>query len=300
MTTTISAGAARRSRLAERVNIPPDEGAGRDTSLARVEVTENEARAWRITLGRADRQDQRGPLVRGGAVSASSPIFNSQLYSYAAGFQNTPASPPVRDNPVATAGADCDPLFVQVAWGMSVGGAHRLIAHWPMQGASLVVYGSFVEVFAGTFLAGYSGVPLDDTPTLQASIAPADGLAVSAAGELSIQQDDPITVGYAAAGDPAVLYVPDYAREVRVVLVDPVTLRVFDFGHPRCLLEWFDDGPNVIDGWAQGSSIGVTPGYQRVPARATMLRIGTPGANLDCGETPFATCVAMTHWRLAP
>lgn len=300
MTRTISPATLNRSRTAETVIIDPDEGSGRETPLARMSVDESEARSWRVTLGRADRRDGRSPLVRGTTVNASSPIFNSQIFGYCAGAQNTPQDPPVRDNRVASDGNDVDPIFVEIAWGMSVGQAHRLIANWPLLGGTVELYGSYVEVFAGTFLA-YGVSETDDCPKLTASIAPADGVTVGASAELSIQQQEPITVGYAAAGDPAVLYVPDFAREVRVVLVDGATNRPFDSGHPRCNLEWFDDqGPTVIDAWAQGSSIGVAPSWQRVPAQATMLRIGTPGANIDCNETPFTQCVAMVHWRVAP
>jgi hypothetical protein len=153
---------------------------------------------------------------------------------------------------------------------------------------------------AGTFLAYNPGTSQEDMPVLQASVVPADGLSVDDAGELSLQQTEPIVVGYAAAGDPAVVYVPDYARRVLVILRDQTTGRVFDTGHPRCHLEWFNDLGTNVEADMQGSSIGVPPQWFAVPAQATLLRIGTPGPDIDCNEAPFSACQASIHWRVAP
>jgi hypothetical protein len=230
------------------------------------------------------------------APNNSSPIFNAQVFGYAAGEQNTPQLPPRRDAPVAGTGLDVDPLFVEIAWGTSMGGVARLLAHWPMQGSSIVVTGSYVEVFAGTFLIDCVDGQL---PVLQAAIAPDDGLAVSDSAELSLQQSPVVNVGE-AAGDAAVLYVPDFARRVMVVLTDPTTGHVESTGHPRCWFDWFDDSGILCASWMQGSVIGVAPQYVPVPARATLLRIGTPGPSLACGEDLFTSQVAQVDWRIAP
>jgi len=286
-----------KSRTADRVEIRDGRN---ETPIAQIRVNPSEARDWRVTLGRAERRDGRPPLVPASSVNNSSPLFSSQIYGYAAGFQNTPQSPPVRDNPVAAAGSDVDPLFVEIAWGMAEGGVHRILGHWPMQGASIVLYGSFVEVTAGTFLTYDPGAPLVDLPVLQASIAPTDGLSTEDSGELSLQHTEPITVGYAAAGDPAVVFVPDYARRVKCTLLDQTTGRAFEFGNPRCILEWFSDTGAVVESSIQGSSVGAEVDWLPVPARATLLRIGTPGPNIDCNEPLFTACQVAVHWRLSP
>lgn len=297
----ISQGALRTSRFAERVVIT--EGQSVSTPLVRVVADEQEARAWRVTLGRVDRKDQAAPLVPGSAAG-SSLLFRSSLYSYAAGKQFTPANPPSRDNPVARAtppANDLDPVFVEIAWGMSTGAINRMLAHWPMQGASIVLYGSYVEVFAGTHLI-YGVTSQADIPFVQASIVPEDGLAVAAAGELSIQQVDTIPTPGAF-----VLFVPDFAREVRVV-VTPNLILTDELFHAAARLEWYDDRvPEQVDHWIQGTTgpsagpgvIGlIEPGWQKVPSQATMLRVVSPGART--GQPVYESAGLFVHWRLAP
>lgn len=300
---TMDPNALAKSRVAESIVV--QEGSRRSTSLARVVVPTHDARGWKITLARAERKDGNAMLN----ASVDSPLFISQSYAYLLGVQNNPTQdPPQRNNRVGVGGTgagtvDCDPPFVELAWGTGEANANRLIAHWPMTGATLTVFGSFVEVFAGTFL-NYSGNTQEDLPRLAAQIVPLTGSEhAMASDELSASTDVSVSIGYATPGAPAVLYVPDFARRVKVIAVDPNTLRPFDFGQPRLNLEWFDDLPagsaSPADVDSQGSSIGIPPTWNLVPARATMLRIGTPGPNVDCNEA-FTDLVALVHWRIAP
>jgi len=300
---TIDPQALAKSRIAESVVV--QEGSRRETALARVSVPVSDARGWKITLSRAERKD--GNALLNAAVD--SPLFVSQSYAYLLGVQNNPTlSPPRRSNRVGVGGTgggsvDCDPLFVELAWGAGEANANRLIAHWPMAGATVTVFGNFVEVFAGTFLS-YGGNSQEDLPRLAASIVPLTGSEHAVASdELSATTDVSVNTGYTNPGDPGVLYVPDFARRVKVTALDPNTFRPFDFGQPRLNLEWFDDLPAgstvPADVDSQGSSIGIPPAWYPVPARATMLRIGTPGPNLDCGEA-FTDLAVIVHWRIAP
>lgn len=303
MTTTIAKATLARSRVAERL-VTQITGGAVETPLARVEVAEGEARSWRITLARPERQDNRPPLVEGtGPVgNNSSPIFHSQLFGYAAGFQNTPVlvgDSPQRDGPIGRGGTDVDPLFVEIAWGIGSGGLKRMLAHWPMMGASVVVYGSFVEVFAGTFLI-YGTNSQADIPVFQADICPAEGLSVLDSGELSIQQSEPIQVDDAVPADQRVIYVPDYARRMRVVPANPETGRPFDFGYPRIITEWFDDLGNVVDVAIEGSAVHQAPQWQVVPARATLVRLKSPGPSIECNEPAFTELTSYVHWRISP
>jgi len=285
-----------RSRLSERIPLQNNSqlGFGNETPLVKMETGESFARAWRITLGRAERHDGSPPLLNGATtVNTSTPVFASQMFGYSAGQQATPQAPPRRDAPVAL--GSVIPLFVQIAWGMGSGGAQRLLAHWPMQGASLVVCGSYVEVFAGSFLFGLSDAVL---PTVQASIAPDDGEVSADSMELSLTQSQLVDIDDVAS--PVVVYVPDYARRVRVVLRDSETGNVFPTGHPRCQLAWFNDIGTVIATEMQGTTIGAPPDWYPVPAGAVLLRVMSPGPNLDCDETVWVIATADIHWRIAP
>lgn len=299
--TQISKATLSRSHLAESRLVQANQSDGKiSTSLVRVNAPNDEARGWKITLLRPERKDGRPPLAVG--AGKSSALFTSQNFGYAAGEIGTPTDPPARDNPVAKAGADVDPIFVELAWGMGGAQPARLVAHWPMLGASITVFGAYAEVFSGTFLAYNPGQSQDDLPVLSATIAPLTGNErAEASDELSLVQFGVANIGYAAAGDPVCLYVPDYARRVRVVAVDPSTDRPFDFGQPRVNFEWFDDnGPAVIDCWQQGGAVGIAPEWVDVPAAATVLRLGTPGPSIDCNEPAFTSVQMMVHWRVAP
>ena len=188
MKTTIGDDEFLESRFADVKDYPFKEGPESQIPLAKVTSVEKRSRAWRVTLARIDRQDGNAPNLR--------PLFRVQDYNYTAGGSFGGAVPPRRDNPVFGLinpgnNSDIEPLFVQIAWGMTNGKVCRLIAHWPMMGASIVVEGSFVEVFGGgaAFLFGVPPVTQPTFPKLAAHITPADGLASSDAGELSITQN---------------------------------------------------------------------------------------------------------------
>lgn len=189
-------------------------------SLAKVVTADGSARAWRVTLGPARRNDGRAILVKQGGGGGGDPIFDRATSQYEAGANVTAQVPPRRTNPIfglgtPVNGADLEPVFVQVTWGMSVGAPNALIAHWPYQGASIVVEGSFVEVTAGVSVqssgvspGGSQGLPpiggaitLADFPQLSAQVVPADGLASEAQGELSITQNLAVTPFVGPAGN---------------------------------------------------------------------------------------------------
>jgi hypothetical protein len=281
-----------KSRLAERLPLEP--GTPAVVSLARLQVETTEARAWRVTLGRADRKDQFA-LNTGAGIHTL--LFTSPNYPYCPGAIVGAPVPPVRANRIGVGpgGSDTDPFRVELAWGMAEGGAKKLIAHWPMQGASLTVYGSYVEVFASGFL-GYAAGSTDDVPLLRADIVPGDS--ADSPGELSIQQE----VAFVLATNNTVLYVPEYARSVRTIL-GAVSNAGVPFAIPtqaRLQWTWFDDLGVVCDSHVQGSSINVPAEFMPVPARATLLKITSPGANIDCGEQTWDQGNINVHWRVAP
>lgn len=163
-------------------------------SLARVDTNDQRARSWRVTFNRVNRND-RSALLAPNDAGGSSPIWVAQDFQFTAGFQNTPQVPPRRSNPIFDTvspgnASDVEPIWAQIKFGMSQGAPNYLLAEWPMQGASIVVEGSFVEVFGGiaVFDLGTPALNLGSFPTLSAQIAPVDGLSGEDVGELSIQQ----------------------------------------------------------------------------------------------------------------
>jgi len=184
----------KESRLSDRKAMTAQAGGAQEISIARVTTGEGDARAWRVTLSRLDRADTHAPLAPND-VGGSSPFFTSQIYSYAAGTQATPQIPPRRSNPIfgsanPASGAGAAATFVQISWGLSQSAPNRMIAHWPSQGASIVLVGSYVEVFGagGIFALGVPPVTEGEVPVFSAQIVPATGLAATDAGELSITQ----------------------------------------------------------------------------------------------------------------
>jgi hypothetical protein len=300
---TMNEATLKRSRTADRIQIGPDPGPGQDTALARVEVREHEAQEWRVTLSRIDPGNGRPPLVPASTVTAFSSLIRSRNYQYSIGRLVTPADPPRRDNPCAPPdGSDVDPIFVEIGYGQSSGQINRLAANWPVQGASVVVVGSYVEVFAYTFLQGVVDPPAGvGRPFLAATITPTDGLSTNDSGELSIQQLVPLDQ---TTPTTSVVAVPEFARRVRVAVLDATQGsgggRIPATGDPRLIGEWFDDQGNVCDAWIQGSSVGEPADWEAVPARAVLLRLVNPGPNLDCNETFGNTLTARVHWRVAP
>lgn len=286
-------------------------GAATDQSIVRINTPPQNARAWRVTLERVDRADRHAPLVVGDA-SGSASVVVGQIYPYAGGFQTAPFWPPVRSNPVL--GTSVQPgtprISVQLAWGMGGANPARLAADWPMMGGSIVVVGSYVEVFAA--LAGTS-VSLQALPVVTAHVVPADGLPTCDGGELSLNQEinvrafTPAVVGppFVCATWGGVAYVPDFARRVKVILTTAdvdmcgeTHSAPFD-GDPTCVLTWFDDQSNAIDSSLQGlfrppgaaADLYTPPVWHAVPARATLLAVrGGKAFNQP----------AQLHWRIAP
>lgn len=281
----------------------------RDQSLLKVPTTADRARAWRITLQRLQREDGFAPLVIGGPANNIPSIISAQ-YQYANGFEGNPTWPPRRSNPVGKAA-------VQIAWGMSAANPARLTADWPVLGASIVVVGSYVEVFAQL-----QDLPTPATgarPVATATITPVEGLPTPDAGELSLTQQ--VTVQQLLDAVPpstcptwgAALFVPDFARRVRVVLAAQdtalcgPTFSVPFTGDPVCVGTWFDDLGNSIDSFVQGlipsTAIVVDPVttfqlavyapvvWHPVPANATMLAIRGNAVTTPQG---------FVHWRIAP
>lgn len=206
MITTIGKNELKESRFAD-VKVIESFGDFSTISLAKCVSEDGSARSWRITFGRLNRGDRFAPNIN--------PLFSQQAYTYTFGDIRSASPeagtvPPRRDNPVLGRnfpqnGADCDPFFCQVAWGMSGSDSNRILAHWPMQGGSIVVVGSYVEVFGGAALltAGDPPIAVGELPRFSAMITPAEGVAAGAGSELSLTQDIevlPASAGVETAG----------------------------------------------------------------------------------------------------
>ena len=111
-------------------------------------------------------------------------------------------------------------------------------------------------------------------------------------------------VDAAASQEGGAVYVPDFARRVRVVLVtadanypEANNFRVPLTGDPQCQLVWYDDRGNVVDAAIQDTSAAATnapPTWHPVPGRAVMLGIYSPDG------TELVPLQALVHWRIAP
>lgn len=158
-------------------------------SLARVRMDAGHARPWRITLSRLDRADSAF------IAQGEDTLYPGQQYQYLFATKPFPALPPRRTNPIygnvdPSNGAFINDQWVEIAWGTQSGsGASRLLAHWPSCGGSIVVSGTYVEVWGGAAinLEGSPPTPPESRPVFQASIDHAEGLAPGDAGaELSL------------------------------------------------------------------------------------------------------------------
>jgi len=272
-----------------------------DQPLVSLRAPANHPRHWRITLHRLNRADQNAPIVDDGNNVLQ---FVTQQYAYAAGFQLAPVWPPVRSNPVQP-GVFRRPN-VQIAWGTQNATPARIVADWPMMGASVVVYGTMIDVFASA-----AGSPGPVQPRATASIVPHIAGLTGDDGELSFTQQIPVNPadpGGASWG--GVAYVPDFARRVRVVLVtdnpplpaNPFARSVPITGDIPASLTWFADNQRSVDSAFQGEVAAVAvPGvlvvgfapvvWHPVPAGATLLSVR--------GPADF-TGTALIHWRVAP
>lgn len=162
--------------------------------VARVRMEAGHARTWRITLGRLDRKD--GQWIAQGANQ----LFQGANYQYINGIPVTGAIPPRRAMPIFGAldpgnGSTLQQQWVEIAWGTLGGaGSNRLLAHWPMLGGSLVVSGTYVEVW-GASAINFPGTPPTDpesVPVYQAQIDPWDGESSLVGDELSLTDSGPI------------------------------------------------------------------------------------------------------------
>lgn len=269
-----------------------------DQPVVSLRAPPSQPRHWRVTLQRLNRADRSAPLVEDGNNTAQ---YVTQQYPYAAGYQQAPVWPPVRSNPVEQ-GVFRRPS-VQIAWGMSNAEPARVIADWPMMGASIVVYGTSIDVFAASQRGGERAT---------ASIVPHAGQLSTDDGELSFTQLIPVRpLVDMPASWGGVAYVPDFARRVRAVLVsqeaglpvNPFTESVPISGDHPAVLTWFADNQRSIDSAFQGpiTQLFVPPAtvagvfapvvWHPVPAGATLLSVR--------GQADF-TGQAMVHWRVAP
>lgn len=197
----------KESRYADVVSAKLTQQIDPALSIAKVVSVDARARAWRVTLAPIKRDDGKAinPGAGSGDAGGSTLLFDSSTRQYAAGQEAHPTVPPRRANPIFGAsapsnGADINPLFVQLVWGMSAGKQCTLIADWPMQGGSIVVEGSYVEVFGALRFGVGEGRPVvqGDLPVFAAHITPADGLASEAQGELSVSQSRPLAATVSA------------------------------------------------------------------------------------------------------
>ncbi len=162
--------------------------------VARVRMESGHARTWKITLGRLDRAD--GTWIAQGTNS----LFAGTNYQYINGLLPSGAIPPRRAQPIfgssdPSNGATLQQQWVEIAWGTAGGaGMNRLLAHWPMLGGSLIVSGTYVEVW-GASAINFQGTPPVEpgsVPVYQAQIDPWDGDTSIAGNELSLTDGGPI------------------------------------------------------------------------------------------------------------
>lgn len=270
-----------------------------NTDVLIVRADSGRARHWHVGLQRLDRRDQNAPLVVGGAAGNQKSV-ESESYSFAAGFQTTPAYPPARSNPIGLS-FDVDVL---INWGFGAAQPARLAAQWPRLGSSLTVVGNFVEVYA----RWRSNPPVDANarPVATAWIAPTTGEAPRLeGGGLSLSQAYLATNPLVAGRQFGALYVPDFARSVRITPTLPSvtgsgpTMAPMFQGGIEMVGVFVDDLGSGCDSWGQGNDtfdpiVGpyaeTAIQWHPVPSRATMLAIIHP--------TGFNSGYA--HWRIAP
>jgi len=291
MTETITKADRVKSRLTERLAGDPFQIGTQELPLCTMKSDDGRARAWRVTMSRAERKDNFA-LLAPNDPQQSIPLFTGQFYNYTAGFQGAPSVPPRRTNPVfGTGGAgNIGSIFVEIRFGQSEGRPLMMLGHWPMLGGSVVVYGSFVEVWGGFRITA----PLTDgvMASLQAMITPCDGLAPADAGELGLTQE---VLLEPAPPNGAVLYVPDFARRVRITNVAFANERVPATGEVLTQLVWYDERGLIVDGALHGQ-VGSSDLYSpdiwyAVPPAAVLLGMYRVVA---------ADNFALVHWRIAP
>jgi hypothetical protein len=291
MPTTIAEIDRVKSRLTERLAGQAGRTDLQQLPLATMKSSDGRARAWRVTMSRAERFDNAALLAPGGA-ELSSPLYAGQLYNYTAGFQTAPAVPPRRTNPVfGPQTANISHIFVEIRFGQEEGRPLMMLGHWPMLGGSVVVYGSFVEVWGG-FRVNNALVTQPEMANLQAMITPTDGIAARDAGELGLTQE---VLVEPAAPNGAVVYVPDFARRVRITGVAQANERVPATGSPLADLVWYGERGEIVDGalvGQAGSADLFSPDiWYTVPPAAVLAGLYRTG---------LVDFFALLHWRIAP
>lgn len=184
-----------QSRLSDRKQLPYGEfNQAQIVPIARVAVATGVAQAWRVTLGRIDRIDD-GAVGHPGDPGGSFSLYEGQNYQYDFWLLGNPIVPPRRASPIFNAtdpanGADIRDAFVEIAWGTGDGARpNRMLAQWPVQGASIVVTGTYVEVWAGQMVGQLGTPPIPSTafPMFQATIVQEASVATDGGGaELSL------------------------------------------------------------------------------------------------------------------
>jgi hypothetical protein len=283
-----------RSRLATRVLVENAPNVIQEVSLCTIESADKRARSWRVSFGRLERRDENAALVDNPAIANSAvAVFPSINFAYSAGAMRLPSNPPRRVNPVmGTLGPGNffrATVYVELAWGMGDTAPDRMLADWPAQGGSIVVYGKSVHVYAAILTP--TGATTEELPITKATVIPTDGLSTEDGGELSLVQQDTVRATRGAA-----FYVPDFARRVKLVgvqLQPDGTYRVPFAGEPGLQACWFDDLGNTIDAWLQGGTTNDDDDWHAVPGRAVMLGV------YKNPDDPAAE-TAMVHWRLGP
>jgi hypothetical protein len=162
--------------------------------VARVRLDPGHARTWKITLGRLDRADGKWE------AAGTNSLFVGAQYQYINGLLPSSTIPPRRANPIfgsgdPSNGALLQQQWVEIAWGTEGGaGTNRLLAHWPMLGGSLIVSGTYVEVWGDSAINAQGTPPVDSgsVPVFQAQIDPWDGDTSIAGNELSLTDNGPI------------------------------------------------------------------------------------------------------------
>ena len=200
------------SRLGDAVPAKFQLGAQNGAELPLVDVTSKRPRAWRIILNRVNRQDGVAFQSGNSDPNGASPLWRGADYSYLASTMNTSQVPPRRGNEVFDTltpgnGDDVEPIWVQIAWGTDRGMQNVMLAHWPMTGGSVVVWGTMVRVWGGVgvFSLGTPQITAQSFPRLSAIAVQVSGEHVTDAGELGITQrvNVPAVLPQSASAQPS-------------------------------------------------------------------------------------------------
>lgn len=271
--------------------------------------------AWRVSMGRLT-AGVKPPVVTGVPPANAFLTFEQASYAYAAAFiPGGTEFPARRTNPIFGRANYATPagfgrVFVELAWGLNMVSANRMVCDWPMLGGSVVLYGDYVEARALVFIANAASMSDDDMPFGSAMITKHPGMISADGNEMSFCQQTTLLDTYGA-----VLTVPDFARRVMVTLAQDLTLPnpahppftgseavVPPTGDRPLTFVWLDDQGRTIFTEYQRTSEPIVVGtpanapvaWRPVPAGATCLALR---ANDPQSAQPSTV---MAHWRLAP